>query len=84
MGFVSKMFGGGSQQPQTPMILPPPPAPPAANPPSIADPSAVASGVKSGKAGAAAAAGFDGTLLTGGQGLGAPPTAGGLKKLTGE
>ena len=83
MGFVKSLFGGGQQQPT---ILPPPPAPPAANPPSIADTTAVSAGLQAKGKGAAGAAGagFDGTLLTGGQGLGSPATAGGMKKLTGE
>lgn len=82
MGFVKSIFGGGAQQP---VILPPPPAPPAANPPSIADPSAVSAGAQAKRGGrAAAGAGFDGTLLTGGQGAPTPATAGGTKSLTGE
>lgn len=82
MGFFRNLFGGGAQQP---VVIPPPPAPPAANPPSIADPSAVAAGVQTKRgARAAAGAGFDGTLLTGGQGAMAPATAGGAKSLTGE
>lgn len=78
MGFFKNMFGGGAQQP---LILPPPAAPPAANPPSVADPAAVSAGVqvRRGKA----PGGFDGTLLTGGQGAPTPDIAGGLKSLTG-
>lgn len=62
---------------------PPPPPPPPANPPQMADASVRNAAAQTGaRAVAAEGAGFAGTLLTGGQGAAAPPTA--TKSLLGQ
>jgi hypothetical protein len=59
--------------PAMPSVPPPPPLPPAAPPPTIASAS-VQQGNAQSRAALAAGAGFAGTDLTGGQGIGAPST----------
>jgi hypothetical protein len=62
--------------PAAPAVPPPPPLPPAAPPPTIASGSVQQAGASSkAKSAIAAGAGFNGTDLTGGQGVGAGPAA---------
>jgi len=64
------LFAGGQTPP------PPPPLPPAAPPPTIASGQVQTTGAAAkARSALASGAGFSGTDMTGGQGLGAPNTA---------